>query len=104
MEPLSPLPFIHPGVSGEWPWWPAKLGTPEAAGGHGDVRFAYFAEEHRLALDVSGTVLVYDTAAHRINGAAEQQADGEALIVFMSQFGTVRPADLPLVDILRPED
>jgi hypothetical protein len=103
MEPLEFLPFLHPGVAGERPWWPAKLGTPEAAGGQGDVRYAYFRDEKRLALDVGGTITVYDTADHRIHGVAQQQGPGRASLVFTSQHGTITPEQLNVVDVLRPD-
>ena len=100
MEPMKPLPFIHPGSSGERPWWPTKLGTPEAAGGQGDVRYAYFEEEQRLALDRGGTLTVYDTADHRIRGVQQQQGGGTSSLAFTSQHGTVRLEELKVVEVI----
>jgi len=105
MEPLKPLPFVHPGVAGERPWWPAKLGTPEAAGGQNDVRYAYFADERRLAVERGDDVIVYDTADHRIHGVGQQQATGRpSSLVFTSQHGTVPLDKLKVVDVLRAGD
>ena len=103
MEPLKPLTFVRPGASGERPWWPAKLGTPGAAGGQNDLRYAYFENERRLAVDDAGTIVVYDTADHRIHGVAQQQGGGRSSLVFLSQLGTVRPEQLTVVDTLRPD-
>lgn len=101
MEPLRWLPFVNPGVAGERPWWPAKLGTPEAAGGQNDVRYAYFASERRLAVERADDVIVYDTADHRIHGVAQQQGGGRSSLVFTSQHGTVPLEELKVVDVLR---
>ena len=100
MKPMKPLPFIHPGASGERPWWPAKLGTPGAAGGQGDVRYAYFADERRLAIENRDGVTVYDTADHRIHGVAQQQGAGKSSLVFTSQHGTVRVEELSVVEVI----
>ena len=101
MEPLQWLPFVKPGVAGERPWWPAKLGTPEAAGGQGDVRYAYFQDERRLAIENRDAVTVYDTADHRIHGVSQQQGSGKSSLVFTSQHGTVRVEDLAVVEVMR---
>ena len=98
MEPMKPLPFLHPGASGERPWWPLKLGTPEAAGGQGDVRYAYFRDEQRLAIDRGGSITVYDTADHDIRGVSQQQGCGRCELVFTSQCGTVNVDELTVLD------
>ena len=104
MEPLRSLPFLNPGVSGERPWWPLKLGTPEAAGGQGDVRYAYFRDERRLAIDRGGRVTVYDTADHLIGGVAQQQVGGRSDLVFTSQRGTVPVDELKVLDSGQSDD
>lgn len=101
MEPLQWLPFVNPGVAGERPWWPAKLGTPEAAGGQNDVRYAYFQDERRLAVERGDDVTIYDTADHHIRGVAQQQGGGRSSLVFTSQHGTVPLEALKVVDVLR---
>jgi len=101
---MQPLPFLQPGVSGERPWWPLRLGTPEAAGGQGDVRYAYFRDEKRLAIDRGGRVTVYDTADHDIRGVAQQQGGGRSHLVFTSQRGTVPVEELKLIDSAIADD
>ena len=104
MEPMKPLPFLNPGVAGERPWWPAKLGTPAAAGGQNDLRYAYFADERRIAIERGDAVYVYDTADHRIHGVAQSQSgSGPTSLVFTSQHGTVPLDALKVVDVLRSE-
>ena len=98
--PLEPLPFLNPGTSGERPWWPLKLGTPEAAGGQGDVRYAYFEDERRLAIERGGWITVYDTADHHIRGVSQQQGGGRSALVLTSQHGAVPVEALKVVDVL----
>jgi len=77
-------------------WWPAELGSPASTGAQNDLRYAFFAEPRRLAIQQDGRVRVYDTGEHRLSGFSQQQGGGQ-LLTFMSQFGLVRVADLPLV-------
>jgi hypothetical protein len=79
-------------------WWPADLGSPTATGSQNNVRYAYFADARRLAVDSGGQVRVYDTLDHRIGGFSQQQGSGGS-ILFTSQHGTVELAALPLVSI-----
>ncbi len=77
-------------------WWPAELGTPSATGAQNNVKYAYFAAAHRLAVDTGGDVWVYDTLDHQIGGFSQQQGGGSS-ITFTSQYGTVNLATLPVV-------
>ena len=77
-------------------WWPAELGSPASTGAQNDLRYAFFPEQRRLAIQQDGRVRVHDTGEHRLSGFSQQQGGGQSL-TFMSQFGLVRVADLPLV-------
>ena len=55
-------------------WWPAGLGTPASAGSQDGMRYAYFPEARRLAIESGAGVAVYDTGEHHISGVS--QADG----------------------------
>jgi hypothetical protein len=77
-------------------WWPADLGTPSAIGSQNSVRYAYFADSHRLAVTSGGAPWVYDTLNHQIGGFGQQQGGGQS-ITFTSQFGTVNLSALPVV-------
>ena len=79
-------------------WWPSDLGMPDSAGTQDGARYAYFAEARRLAIDVHGTITVYDTLDHRITGFAQQQSVGGTLS-FSSQHGLIDVAALPVVSI-----
>lgn len=79
-------------------WWPRDLGQPSAMGNQNNVRYAYFANNHRLAVETNGQVWVYDTLNHQIGGFSQQQGVGGS-ILFTSQFGTVNLSTLPVISI-----
>ncbi|WP_367847680.1 SHOCT domain-containing protein [Rhodoferax sp. WC2427] len=78
-------------------WWGADLRFPNSTGGQNDMRYAYFAQAHRLAIDLGGQVTVYDTLDHSIGGVS-QQSSGYAP-QFSSQYGYVNLSQLPVVSI-----
>ncbi|PKO57077.1 MAG: hypothetical protein CVU28_00580 [Betaproteobacteria bacterium HGW-Betaproteobacteria-21] len=77
-------------------WYPAELGSPNSSGSQNNVRYAYFGNARRLAVDTGGEVWVYDTLDHQIGGFSQQQGSGGS-ITFTSQYGTVNLSSLPLV-------
>ena len=77
-------------------WWPPELGGPSAIGSQNNVRYAYFANARRLAVETNGQVWVYDTLDHQIGGFSQQQGMGGS-ILFTSQYGAVNLASLPIV-------
>jgi hypothetical protein len=89
------VPSAH-ADSGEW--WPAELGVPTSTGAQDGARYAYFDTLRRLAIDIRGTITVFDTLDHRITGFSQQQAVGGS-ISFTSQHGLVNVAKLPVVAV-----
>ena len=77
-------------------WWPADLHRPNSTGSQNNVRYAYFAEARRLAIELDGKVTVYDTHDHRISGFSQQQS-GSTSLTFSSQHGAVDVSRLPVV-------
>ncbi|MBK8173999.1 MAG: SHOCT domain-containing protein [Rhodospirillales bacterium] len=77
-------------------WWPGDLGVPSSTGGQNNIRYAYFPDSRRLAIDIGGRVTVYNTGDHWISGVSQQQS-GDASLTFTSQLGLVRVTDLPVV-------
>ena len=77
-------------------WWPSELGSPNASGSQNNMRYAYFVNARRLAVDSGGEVWVYDTQDHQIGGFSQQQGSGSS-ITLSSQFGTVNLTSLPVV-------
>jgi len=97
--PVGPVSLFvppAPGTSGDW--WPADLGWPDSTGAQNDVRYAYFAQPRRLAIEVNGKVTVYDTRDHQISGFSQQQSRGASL-TFARQHGLVAVASLPAVPV-----
>lgn len=88
------VPAASGGGSGDW--WPDDLRWPNSTGAQNNVRYAYFAQAHRLAIDVGGRVTVYDTQDHNIGGFGQQQS-GSGTLNFNSQYGLIDVATLPVV-------
>jgi len=95
--PASPQvasPFFVPDPRSQW--FPQELGPPSATGAQNNVRYAYFANAHRLAVDSGAEVWVYDTLDHQIGGFSQQQGSSGSL-TFASPYGPVNIATLPVV-------
>jgi hypothetical protein len=95
VAPQGASPFFKPNPRDQW--YPAELGAPSATGSQNQMRYAYFANARRLAVDSgSGNVWIYDTLDHQIGGFGQQQG-GAGSITFTSQYGTVNLNALPVV-------
>ena len=90
--------FVAPAAGGAVDWWGPGLGRPDSTGAQNGVRYAYFAQARRLAIDVNGKVTVYDTQDHRIGGFSQQQSQGGSL-AFTSQHGLIDITRLPVVSV-----
>ncbi|XYD06572.1 SHOCT domain-containing protein [Methylobacterium sp. NMS12] len=72
-------------------WWPAGLGDPASTGAQNGLRYAYFPDRRRLAVDAGSGIALYDTGEHRITGVS--QANGS--------LGFTGPAGAVALDRLR---
>ncbi|WP_375456400.1 SHOCT domain-containing protein [uncultured Methylobacterium sp.] len=63
------------GVRGGGAWWPAGLGSPSSAGAQNGLRYAYFPETRRLAIESGTGVALYDTGGHHISGVSQANGD-----------------------------
>lgn len=77
-------------------WWPADLGQPSSTGSQNEMRYAYFPQARRLAVNVNGKISVYDTMDHQIGGFSQQQSGGSS-VTFTSQYGLVSLLSLPII-------
>ena len=77
-------------------WWPSELGQPSSQGAQNNLSYAIFPQARRLAVNLNGSVTVYDTGDHLIGGVGQQQS-GDASWTFTSQYGTVYLNQLPVV-------
>ena len=94
----SGFSFSSTNFSSNTSWWPSELGLgfPAASGSQNQMRYAYFPDSQRLALDISGQVTVYDTGGHQIGGFSQQQS-GDYSVTFTSQYGLVSTQNLQVV-------
>ena len=99
---LARLSYNQPGLFVEQPaqpnWWGPDLKFPNTSGGQNGMRYAYFAQARRLAIESNGQVIVYDTLDHSIGCVSQQQSGGYS-VTFSSQYGYVDLSRLPVVTI-----
>jgi hypothetical protein len=79
-------------------WWPVELGFPNGTGAQNQIRYAYFNQKRRLAVELNEHITVYDTLDHQISGVSQQQGRGGSLTL-TSQHGTVSVSTLPVVSV-----
>lgn len=79
-------------------WWGPNLRWPNSSGGQNGMRYAWFSQARRLAIESNGQVIVYDTLDHQIGGVSQQQSGGYS-VTFSSQYGYVDLNRLPIVSI-----
>lgn len=97
IQPVESSLRYERGASGE-SWYPKHLGVPASTGEQDEVRYAYFPATARLAVSLHGRITVYDTDGHVNTGVAQAQTNRTGTVMFTSQHGTVRLADLKKVD------
>jgi len=90
--------FVATAPGSSFDWWGPGLSWPNSTGAQNGVRYAYFAQARRLAIEVNGRVTIYDTLDHQIGGFSQQQSYGGSLS-FNSQYGLIDVARLPVVSV-----
>lgn len=78
-------------------WWGPDLKFPNSSGGQNGMRYAWFSQAHRLAIESNGQVIIYDTLDHNIGGVSQQS--GNNAVSFSSQYGYVDLSRLPIISI-----
>lgn len=91
MQVFAPLPK---GSQSSNQWWPGDLGQAFSSGAQNNIRYAVF--PNRLAVELNGSVTVYDTLDNNISGVSQQQG-GDNSLTFSSQYGTISVNSLPVV-------
>ena len=79
-------------------WWGPDLKFPNSSGGQNGMRYAWFSQARRLAIESNGQVIIYDTLDHNIGGVSQQQSGGYS-VTFSSQYGYVDVSRLPVISI-----
>ena len=90
--------FVPPAQGMASNWWGTDLNWPTSTGSQNNVRYAYFAQARRLAIEIGGRVTIYDTLDHQIGGFSQQQSVGGSL-TFTSQYGLVEVTRLPIISV-----
>jgi hypothetical protein len=90
--------FVAPPAGMSADWWGADLRWPNSTGAQNGVRYAYFAQARRLAIELNGRVTIYDTLDHNIGGFSQQQSYGGTLS-FNSQYGLIDVSSLPVISV-----
>jgi hypothetical protein len=90
--------FVAPPAGMSADWWGADLRWPNSTGAQNGVRYAYFSQARRLAIELNGQVTIYDTLDHSIGGFSQQQSYGGTLS-FNSQYGLIDVASLPVISV-----
>jgi hypothetical protein len=87
--------FVTPPAQPDW--WGPELKFPNSAGGQNGMRYAWFSQARRLAIESNGNVTIYDTLDHQIGGVSQQS--GSPTPSFSSQYGYVDLSRLPVVSV-----
>ncbi|ABM37899.1 hypothetical protein [Polaromonas naphthalenivorans] len=94
MKPMAPMAPMKPMEAPDSSWWPKGLSSPSSSGSQNGVRYAFFPEQRRLAVEQGGKVSQYDTGEHRISGVSQAQGGHGGTLRFSSQSGDVDLASL----------
>ncbi|CDS52705.1 hypothetical protein [Polaromonas sp. CG9_12] len=89
MKPMEPLKPLKPMEAPDSSWWPPGLSNPSSSASQNGVRYAFFADQRRLAVEQEGKVRQYDTGEHRISGVSQAQGSQGGTLRFTSQRGDV---------------
>lgn len=79
-------------------WWGPTLRWPNSTGSQNGMRYAYFGQARRLAVEANGSVTIYDTLDHHIGGFSQQQGYGSSFS-FSSQYGQFDISSLPVISV-----
>jgi hypothetical protein len=77
--------------------WPSELGIASTSGTSPEMRYAYFPQNRRLAVEWHGVLTIYDTAEYQFRGMLQAHSAETVGISIWTQRGRVRLADLATV-------
>jgi hypothetical protein len=83
--------------------WPSELGIPSTSGTSPEMRYAYFPQSRRLAVEWSGVLTIYDTAEYQFRGMLQPHSAEAVSISILTQRGRIRLADLAAVSAPDPK-
>jgi hypothetical protein len=82
--------------------WPSELGVASTSGGSAEMRYAYFPQNRRLAVELCGVVTIYDTAEYQFRGMLQAHSAETVGTSILTQRGRVRLSDLATVSAPTP--
>ncbi len=82
--------------------WPLELGIASTSGSSPDMRYAYFPQNRRLAVEWHGVLTIYDTAEFQFRGMLRAHASEAIGISILTQRGRIRLSDLATVSTPPP--
>jgi hypothetical protein len=96
VRPLRPQPLASKSS------WPAELGIASTSGTSPEMRYAYFPQNQRLAVEWHGVLTIYDTATYQFRGMLQAHSAEAVGISILTQRGRVRLEDLATVTAAAP--
>jgi hypothetical protein len=82
--------------------WPKELGIASTSGSSSEMRYAYFPQNRRLAVEWRGVVTIYDTAEYQFRGMLPAHSAETVGMSILTQRGRVRLTDLATVSAPTP--
>ena len=82
--------------------WPLELGIASTSGTSAEMRYAYFPQHRRLAVEWRGVLTIYDTAEYQFRGMLQAHSAETVGISIFTQRGRVRLTDLATVSAPPP--
>jgi hypothetical protein len=77
--------------------WPTEPGIASTSGTSADMRYAYFPQNRRLAVECAGVLTIYDTAEYQFRGMLQAHPAENLGISILTQRGRIRLTDLATV-------
>ncbi|MEJ8859777.1 hypothetical protein WKW79_34850 [Variovorax robiniae] len=98
LEPMEPIKPMKPMAPPDNSWWPEGLDDPSCSGQQDGMRYDFFPEQRRLAVERNGRLEHYETGDHRISGVSQTGGSAAGGATFTSQNGEVDLSTLKRVD------
>src|ERR1700723_3791341 len=97
-----PLRTLRPQQPAANSSWPSELGIASTTGTSAEMRYAYFPQNRRLAVELRGVVTIYDTAEYQFRGMLQAHSAETVGTSILTQRGRVRLTDLVTVSAPTP--
>lgn len=89
MKPMEPMKPMAPMAAPDTNWWPQGLSNPSSSGGQNGMRYAFFPDQQRLAIERDGKIELYDTGERIIQGVSQASGQAKGSATFQDASGEV---------------